>query len=949
MIGAALAQSAPAAQPQQPPSAGFPNGADSAVSNSTENIVVTGSRLKTTNATSESPVTIVTSAQIEHSSAQTIEEVLQQLPSVGTSGLYGGTNNGGEGASCTDIRNLGLTRVLVLVNGRRFVHSGIFGVDCVDLNNIPLSLIESIEVLKDGASTVYGADAVAGVINIKLKNNFNGTTFKADGSIGTDNGNGRDGTFSATTGHAFDKGNIVASVDYENRSPVQQRDYSFANPVFQTNVAGAVNTTGSSTPLGTRVTADGNNTSPDAPVGTRYVGTPGGPVTKFTTADRFNLGQEPYLAGALERESFTSLGHYDFTDNIEGYLETYFTHKRTFTQLSPQPVTGGLNTNVVPDAFVVPAGNPYLTALFGANSGPVDIRHRVGEFGDRDNIASTNTFQFNGGFKGQIGWGWDYDTFFTYGESDNTIQSTGEVNFARLEQEVGFQASTDPAALANAALNGDPTTLGIYNPNVCQAAQGCVLINPFGKGAISQAGVNYARFTETATSQFSLRTFGGSVSNSNVVDLPFGPLGVALGVEHRREAGAYNPDNLVGTGVTLENSQSPTNGAFDVTELYGETKIPLLKDLPGAKDLHIDLGGRFFAYNTFGTGEVWKISGNYTPITGIRFRASIGTSFRQPSINELFGGQALSFNGAFDPCDSNQIRSYSGAAQANVRANCLRQGVNPATFQAINSQVQTITGGNPLLNPETSRVETLGVVLNPPFIPRSALTVDYFRYKIANSIGAVDTQTILDDCYTSPGLSNPFCRGITPRAAQQQLNTVSAINQNLGVTREDGLEVGLTYSYPTTSYGVFSFQNDAAFVFEYLSQNVPNGPFINYAGSIGSPSLYGTGYPRLRDNLSLGWSLGDFSFGYRMRYISSLKFYPYLAAPLSQYAHSATDEVFYHDITASYTYGNLAATIGVDNLFDKTPPFVFDTSTNTDPQVYDILGRVVYVKTTFRF
>ncbi len=949
----ALAQTAPAQS-----AAPAPTGADSGLPGAgpAEQITVTGSRIKTTNATAENPLTVVTSAQIEHSSSQTIEDVLQRLPSIGTSGLYGATNNGGEGASCTDIRNFGINRTLVLVNGRRFVHSGILGDDCVDLNNIPLSLVDRIEVLKDGASTTYGADAVAGVINIILKKNFTGTVIKADGSIGTDSGDGRTGDLSVTTGTNFDKGNVTVNAEYENRAPVQQKNYDWSDPVVANNAVGSKPSYGSGIPPAGRIFADGNNTNPNFYniASGDDIATGNGGFTGYNRSrDGYDYGSQQYLAGSLEKESFNSFGTYEFTPNITGYVEEYFTHKRTDTQLAAQPVTGALMPGVLPDAFVVPDGNPYLAQLYGPNSGAVDLYRRVAEFGDRDNIAVTNTFQFNGGFKGTFAEDWDYDVFFQYGLSDNTITSTNEVNFARLEQEVGFRQTTatpDQIANINANTNGsgfDATSFGVYDPTVCTSRPGCVLINPFGLNSISQAGINYARFTEQATSEFTLRTFGGTITNSNLFQLPYGPLGVSLGVEHRRESGEYSPDALVGTGDTLENAQTPTKGAFDVTELYGELLIPIVKDLPGVKDLHVDLGGRFFDYNTFGTGETWKISANWTIIPDIRFRATDGVAFRQPSVDEAFGGQTLGFPGATDPCAN--ASSY-GAKAAAVIAQCSKVigNYNPNTFtQTGNQQVQTISGGNPNLTPETARTQTVGVVLSPRYLPRSSITVDYYRTKIDNAIGTIQTQDILDGCYT--GSAPGFCSqsfGALNRVAGGQLGTVTATLANLGETRESGLDIGATYSYPIPGYGTLSFQNDAAIVFKYDSQNLPDGPFIQFNGKIISAE-YGFGYPRLRDNASLDWRLGDFQFGYQMRYISGMSYYPALDPATS--IHTKAEEIFYHDINFNYDYHNASVNIGVNNLLDKRPPFVFDTSTNTDPQVYDVLGRVVYVKTTFRF
>jgi iron complex outermembrane recepter protein len=902
-----------------------------------EEVVVTGSRLKTTNATSENPVTVVTSADIARSSAQTIEDVLQKLPAIGSSGVYGVTNNGGQGASCTDIRNLGINRTLVLVNGRRFVHTGNFGFDCVDLNNIPLALVDRIEVLKDGASAVYGADAVAGVINIILKKNFSGTELRVNGSIATDVGDARTGELSATTGANFDRGNVTLSIDYENEEPVMQKDRPWAVPVQGNNTVGKPSTLGSGIPPSGFVFDDSNSTHP-LPNGTTFFPAVG-KTTPFTggPSQRYDYGKDQYLSQQLEKESFVGTGHYDFNDNITGFLETYFTHRTSEAQLAPQPVTGGLTSNV-PDAFVIPAGNPYLTQLFGADQGAVDEYKRVAEFGDRASGSSADTFQINTGIEGTLGWGWDYSTFFTYGESDNVLTASNEVNFARLEQEVGFKQEPAPPGTA------DPSTFGVYDPSVCVAANGCVLINPFGPGSISQAGANYAKFTEVATSKFTLRTFGGSVTNNDVYDLPYGPLGVTLGAEHRRESGEYSPDNLVDSGVTLENAQSPTKGAFSVSELYGEVKIPILTNLPFAKDLHVDLGGRFYDYNTFGSGETWKAGFNYTPFDGIRFRGSIGDAFRQPSVQELFGGQSLSFNTAGDPCANS--KSY-GSKAGIVAANCAAQGINVNTFNQLgNQQVQTITGGNPNLNPETARTETIGTVIEPPFIPRLAITADYWRTKIANEIGTVQTQDILDGCYTSAGFSNPFCQLIAPRVAGQQLSTVTATDQNLGELRTDGMDIGATYTYLLPAYGSLTFQTDLQLLFDYKFQNLPNGPFINNAGMLNVQND-GSGLPRQRDNTNITWNYGDFSFGYEFRILSGVENYPILNPKTNINVGEGT--IIYHDINLNYTHRGISVNVGVNNLLDKAPPFVFDTATNTDPSVYDIFGRVVYVKTTIKF
>ncbi len=951
-----------------------PAGADvgTASGSAAENIVVTGSRLKTSNATSESPVVVVTAAQIEHTQAQTVEDVLSKLPEIGFSGFTRGYNNGGGGTSCLELRNLGIERTLVLVDGKRFVDGN---ANCVDLNNIPLAQVERVEILKDGASTTYGADAIAGVINIILKHNFSGVTFSANGSIGTQKGDDKGGELSVLAGTNFDHGNFTIGLDYNNQGPVFQADRAFGQyPVQSDRPLGKKQTVGSFYNGNGVVQPDGNNTNantinligndnelnPNGSLGAEYTG---------ARSQRFNFGALQQLADSIEKESITSTANYEFNDHITGFMEGFFTHKRTQEQLAPQPVDGALPGSGLPDAFVIPgavngnAGNPYLTALLGdPNAGAIDLFKRQTQFGDRQYRQTDNTFQINTGFKGDIGYGWNYEVFFQYGEDDDQTTNTNNINFLHVENQVGFQQITatpaEQAAIAANSYTGgfDNTTYGIYNPNVCIASAGCTLANPFGKNYTAQQ-IAYDTYTEAQQSRYTLKVYGGNVSNNELFQLPAGPVGLSLGVEHRTESGDFTPDSLDLTGEGLGSTAKPTNGSFDVTEVYGETRIPILKDLPGVKDLHIDVGGRFFSYNNFGSGETWKVAGNYTPIDGIRFRGSDGVAFRQPSVNDLFTGQAISFNGANDPCA--QVGSY-GSKTGIVQANCAKQGINTATFTQVGSQVQAIVGGNPNLTPETARTQTIGVVFTPPFVPRLSATADFSRTRINNSIGILPTQFILDNCYTqanfNPGtaVASDPCSLVSPRAGTGQLNTITQINENLGVTRTEALDLGLTYSYPLNGYGTLSLQNDLTITMKYQQQNVTNGPFVGYLNTIGVLASNLPAYPRYRDNASLNWRFGDFQFGYTMRFIEGTIFDTYpgpytQGTGKTQHASAATPDVYYHDINLAYDYHNFTLNLGVQNLFDKQPPYVEDTGTNTDTNVYDFLGRVVYLKTSLRF
>ena len=951
--------------------------------------MVTGSRLKHSDVTSESPVTIVTAAQIQHSGAQTIEDVLQKLPAVGTGGIYSTTNNGGEGASCVDLRNLGVSRTLILVNGKRFPQSEGSTFSCVDLDNIPVTLVDRIDILKDGASAIYGADAVAGVINIITKTNFSGTTFTANGGLATQGGD-RTGDISFTTGANFDKGNITFSGGYENREPIVQRDRDWAHYVETSNQKGSstkpdVNGVvggeiGSGIPLGGRVFGSPNT---DSYYSANYqglggrLGTGGASSKSFSNAtDRFNWGDYTYLASGLERWNVSSSANYEITPEINFYANGYYTHKRTTQLLAPDPVTGAYPGNPVATDIVIPAGNPFLQALeteAGFTPGPSDaiLYKRFGELGSRGYLQNNDTFNIVTGIKGDLAYGWSYDAFFNYGRSTKQEVEQNIVNTTRLEQELGFQptnTTADPlgAYYANGDLfqgtpanpiinaNGLPqpyaggviNDAGVYNPAVCNPAVGCSLANPFGKNGLTAAQAAYIRVNNNQQTQYTLRQWGGNVSNNDIYELPYGPLGVVLGAEHRSEAGSYTPDSLVLAGETADPPVNPTRGGFDTTEVYGELRIPILKDLFLAKDLHLDLSGRYSHYNTFGDAETWKVSGNYSPTSDIRFRATIGTAFRQPTINDLYGGGTVSYNTAGDPCTS--------PTNANAIANCKKQGA--LGVANVNGQVPTLEFfGNPLLQPETARTYTIGTVFTPTFVPRLSATVDYYHTRINNSIGSLDTGTILTDCYDSANLSSPLCGAITRLSGTNQLALVNSPTQNLGETRETGLDLGLNYSYVLPNgIGTLSFSNDFEFLFSYLLQTGQNSPFIQFAGQVVPGGIPGTAgseaLPRRRDNLSISLAHLPFNFGYRMRYISgmSLDYYNGVNG-FSPAIVNNTPEVFYHDLYVSYDWRNISATIGADNIGDRHPPLVPDGESNTATSIYDVVGRFVYIKTTFRF
>ncbi|MGI4958817.1 MAG: TonB-dependent receptor domain-containing protein [Janthinobacterium lividum] len=905
-----------------------------------ESVTVTGSRLRTSNLTSEAPITVITSKQIEQSSAQTISDVLRKIPAIGTAGTYSTTDNGGNGSNCIDLRNLGIARTLVLVNGKRFVHTPYGdGFDCVDLSTIPVAMVDRIDIEKDGASTIYGADAVAGVINIITKKNYVGTQLNADGGI-TASGDGRQGTISGTTGFDFSqgRGNVALSGSYSDLGAIAQKDRDWAEPVISADSGpdGGLTIGSGYTPAGRIFSASGATLG--TVIGNKLVhrnstflgGTDGSNVQN----GRYNYGYDTLLQNRTQQGNLDGSAHYDFNDHVTAYIDAYYTHKDSQSKLSGQPISGTVDGSMLYD---IPRGNPFAEAL-GIDQDVSQYKRTI-DWGPRTYETHADVYQFTGGLKGNITGNWDYDAYYSYGRATNVINQTNQVNFTKLEREAGFRG-TDPS-------NPDA---GVYDPSVCTSSPGCVLGNPFGSGGLSQAGINYASFTSHSVSFYQVRDLGVTITNNKLIRLPYGPLGLAIGMEHRGEDGAYHPDPIVQSGQSLANTESPTGGGFNVTEAFGELNIPILKNLPFAKDLSADVSGRYSDYSTFGSVENWKAGINWSPSRDIRFRANIGSSVRQPQIYEAFGGITTGFPSATDPCDSGQVGTY-GALSGVVAANCAVKikGYNNSFTQAGSGQIPTNSGGNPNLQPETSRTYTFGTVVTPRFLPNFTATVDYFHTKIANSIGTVSTQYILDNCYESTGLSSSFCSGVNPRASNGQLSTVNSSYQNLGETRTSGIDFDLNYLIKLRHGFNLNLSNSMVDTVAFIEQQTPGGPFQNFKGRLIS-GLYGTAYPVIRDNATATIAKGGFSFSWTTRFIDSMKVNDGSNDLTPETAiYYKTNEVFYHDIVATYNWKKVQFIGGIDNLFDKTPLLVIDGTTNTDPNVYDIRGRFFYAKMQLRF
>nr|MBS0963091.1 TonB-dependent receptor [Acetobacter persici] len=891
-------------------------GAGASAAGGTETVEVTGSYLRQGRNTSPNPVQIITSREIQQTGITNVGDFLQRMPSIGSSGTGNADTNGGDGVGCVDLRNLGSSRVLVLIDGKRVTQTGMSGGSCVDMNTIPVMAIQSIEILKDGGSELYGADAVSGVINIKMRHDINTGAINVRGDI-TQRGDNKTGLISAYKGWNFDhdRGNITLMGQYDTVGGVMMKDRAWSRNPQTSN--------GMNPGFGSVISTSGTVFSPDGtPI---YNGNSAGGSSPYSKSSRYNYNKDTSLLNNTQNASLMGDAHYDFSKHFTLYSNVMYSHKTSWTQMAPIPAIGSVAPSDLPSTIYLPTGYPGNTAgdIYNDPDNPAYLYRRMAEFGTRKSESAVDSLTAKVGANGEIIAGWMYDASFTFGSTMSSFQTSGVGDYNKLMREWGLDAVTP----------GDSNTLLAYNPNSCVGYAGCVQSSAL--GPLSPEAAQYANYTEHDHSQYTMRDFNARIHNDHVVHMPYkggGDLGIALGMEHRGEQMSYHPDPLIAQGGSLTNTVLPTGGGFNVSEAYLEGNLTLLHNVPFAKNLSIDGQGRFSSYNTFGTTYNWKAGINWSPTRDVAFRGTLGTSFRQPSVSELYGGTLMSYNGANDPCDMTQITNYGGR-QSTVMANCMKQGINPANFQQGGSgQVATLNGGNAKLQPEIGRTYTFGATFTPHWIPGLSTSASFWHYSVSHSISALSTQYVLDGCYT--GSDPSMCSNIT-RSASGQINTVSALNANLGSLTTSGVDWDLSYRFRVTDADWFMVENNFQRLVSYKQQMVPNGPHYNYLGSITYQSQ-GTSNPTVRDYATLTWHHNNFSVTYMMQYMSGMHWNDGTNTIYKSqgYGRVKTPAMVLQDLTFNYNLKRWNFQFEIQNLADKQPPFLVNTSSNSNDSTY---------------
>jgi iron complex outermembrane receptor protein len=901
--------------------------------------VITGSRIARTNLEGLGPVTVLSSEDIELSGVNTVDELLRQLPSVGFQGINQNSNNGGNGLRFVELRNLGSPRTLVLVNGRRFVTNGSGTNEAVDINNVPTALIERIDVLRDGVSTIYGSDAVAGVINFVLKDDFEGFTMELLGGL-ADEGDGEEAGINMLWGKNWARSNLTLSGSVFSREEIfaKDRDNSRFPVTFAARnpVPGGddIRTVGSSfIPEGRVSTSNGANVffRPDPVTGASFQN-----YMPRRAGDAYNFNEKSYLVPEQVKYLFNASYRYELSDAMEFFWEGEYAFRDSEQQLAPLPA-GGIPTRANPQGFTFPIfadtsrNSPFIPqdflafALDGADSTVISLNRRLLETANRMFTQESRTQRVVAGFRGEID-GWNgplnWEIFGNYGRNQSTEFTDNAINLTR--------------ALRSA------------QPELCAQDPACVVGNFFGLNGLLQTpgAIDYIRYEARDRLGFHLKEVGGSISG-NAFNVPAGEVKVAVGAEYRQEDGFVSPDALTVSGDSGGNGLDPTRGSFITRSMFWESTVPVVNGVTGIEEFTLEMSGRYTDYSSFGGKYLSRYGFSYAPFSDLRLRGVFATSFRAPGISDLFGGGADSFPALFDPCDN-----YPNISDPVALANCAASLPNAGRFTAANPYLQSNTaggaqlraniGGNPELQEETADTYNFGMVYQPSFMPDLSIAADYFKIEIDQPIVNRDPQRVLDNCFMSVGSSD--CANIQRGVIDGGVNLLSVAKQNVGKIETTGVDFDVNYAFDSLPLlGASSVTIGGSYIFDFITTDdvgsVKTNGFLNQNdGAI--PNFKGRIGARFQPLDNLTWSTSaQFIGGTKDR-----------ARREADQPFQKVSDVWYLDTSARYSFTEeYELTLGVRNLMDKRPPFFIDGGTNTNGLTYDLVGRFVFARFTASF
>ncbi len=923
-----------------------------------EELVVTGSRIKRPDLTSNSPIAIVSAADLKMTNTVNPEEFLRDDPRF-VAAVGGNTNNGNDGGATIDLRNLGEERTLVLVDGKRFTPYDYQGF--VDLAMIPTALIERVEVVTGGASAVYGSDAIGGVVNFVMKKDFSGVEVDFSKHSSFERDAQRD-DLSITFGGNIDegKGNIVASLSYSKQEALYQGDRKFSEFSLNNLLKPGGSGTHPNGTVYTSVNIPSLGAGSDDPLQFDNSG------NLTTDAQAFNFNPYNLLVTPQEKYVATLVGNYKFTDNTEFFSRLSFANNRVDTIQAP---TG---TFFFPYSLNI--DNPFLTsqarAIFteldsverGAaqNDGLVNIEfgRRLTELGTRDSLYENTTFQFVTGLRGIVFDEFDWEIFAQKGHTARAQNFINDVDYAKSQQ--GMLAITDP----------------VTGEIVCQDnSGGCVPVNYFGPNTITPEMAKFIRFNLNENNRTNQLVAGGSITGPISFTLPsaINPVKFALGFEHREEDAQNMPDqNYANANAVGFGGSSPVDASVNVQEYFAEIRVPVLEGVRFAKTVALEAAVRQSDYdNNVVIGQTYtnqfdntsyKFGGEWAINDAVRFRTLFQHAVRAPNLREI----GLPKTSATGDLNIDYCAEASALSDPSLVTLCEQTGVPAGNVGAFNSiqagQTNNYVGGNPTLEPEEADTLTVGFVFTPASIPLT-LSLDYYDIEIENVILALAEQNILDACYLIEKDANGFfCSRIyrSPLTGSLLSGTetgIDASSVNAGLKHTKGWDLVINYDINLNQFGSLGLEFNAVKVMQNKQQDASLFPVVDCVGLVGDSCTRPD--PELRFIQTTSWTLDKLSVSLRWQYIDELTQDAVAlgAASAGDYAVVTIPDYSYFDLFASYQVSDvIEVRTGIYNLLDKEPPVVgneyggtAENSGNTYPATYDPVGRAGFVGVNLKF
>ncbi|GHG58933.1 TonB-dependent receptor [Alishewanella longhuensis] len=904
-----------------------------------ERIEVTGSRIKRIGELSPSPVTVITGDSLVEAGVVNVADLLHKMPST-LVGLSPETSNNfifASGLNTTDLRGLGESRTLVLVNGRRFV-AGAPGSSAVDLNNIPTAIIERVEITTGGASAVYGSDAVAGVVNIITKKSYDGVTVDLSTSRPSQKG-GEEEYASFTFGSSAGKASFISNLSFARQKQISFMDRDFLRdaPIVVRNTSNIIGepaqifwglgrqvrpgftNTGSFVSNGKRYTFDASGKVREQILGEELPTLPSG-HKDYLGGEGYNFAEVSFMRTPLDRINFVSNMNYELSNAHQLTMEVNYSRTKAYGESSPAFLGFSLKAD---NAFLSPEAAELVR---NANEdASVSVGYLANDFGNRQYFQERTLARFALGLEGEISENWNYQTYITSGHVQADSIWKGEMFEQRFYQAVDAIKNSDGEIVCR-----DATA----------RANGCVPLNVFGRELYDQRAYDWVSTDAIRRSSIQQHVAGISVSG-DILELPAGWLSSALSAEYRKEIASTLPDPAMRSGQLFNNKSDPLYGKFDVSELSAEFSVPLISDIVLAKNVTLEVAGRYMDYSVTGSDTAWKLGLNWEVYDDLRVRLNKSKSVRAPNIGELFNPPGQTFRRLVDPCAVSSRAGLNETYRQNILNNCAAQGI-PEDFEPtadwFSSTRPGFIIGNTELSNEVAKDITVGFVFTPSTVKGLSLTMDYWAFDMSDVINRFQGPDVVNYCYQSSSLDNPFCPLI-----ERDPETFDIINYfekpiNSALSKTAGVDTELNYRFDT-DIGAFGFR----MISTYLQTRKFN------ATGFAEDEVDNTGEqlrPRWKHRFITDYSFGNLSAALTVNHRSA----SVLSNRWTPNQNNFNDVPSYttFDLTSRYRYSDaLELRLGLLNMFDKTPPrrpFMYNQG-----GAYDMIGQRLTVGISYDF